>query len=228
MKVNASFEDISDGRLYDLNDMVKADTRGCSGCSACCYGVEQTIVLNPYDMYQICVGSGKSYEALLDDKIELHVEDKLTIPNLRMMDGTNRCGFLNDSARCSIHGYRPSICRLFPLGRYYEEDDFYYFFKAGECVMNDLSKVKVKKWIGINNYNENKKFILAWHGFIKALRFRVKFIRDKKELNEVNQYIINEFYKMSSKQGSPIKSDTDFYNAFYQSLIRAKDKLGVL
>ena len=36
MRRQASLEEISDGHLYGLNDMVKADCGGCSGCSACC------------------------------------------------------------------------------------------------------------------------------------------------------------------------------------------------
>ncbi len=29
-------KEISDGRLYGVNDMVKADCGGCAGCSVCC------------------------------------------------------------------------------------------------------------------------------------------------------------------------------------------------
>ena len=39
MERNVSMDEISDGRLYGLNDMVKADCRDCEGCSACCRGM---------------------------------------------------------------------------------------------------------------------------------------------------------------------------------------------
>lgn len=32
-------KDISDGKFYGINDMVKADCQGCEGCSACCRGM---------------------------------------------------------------------------------------------------------------------------------------------------------------------------------------------
>ncbi len=35
MRRNIRLEEISDGRLYTANDMVKADCRDCEGCSAC-------------------------------------------------------------------------------------------------------------------------------------------------------------------------------------------------
>ena len=44
--------EISDGRLYTANDMVKADCMGCQGCSSCCQGMGDSIVLDPYDMYR--------------------------------------------------------------------------------------------------------------------------------------------------------------------------------
>ena len=39
MEREVSLEDISDGKLYGINDMVRADSGGCEGCSACCRGM---------------------------------------------------------------------------------------------------------------------------------------------------------------------------------------------
>ena len=152
MRIEKSLEEISDGRLYDLNDMVKADTRGCDGCSACCYGVGETMGLNPFDLYQITTFLELPYERLLDTKIELHIEEKLTLPNLKMIGALEGCGFLDKDERCVIHDHRPSVCRMFPLGRYYDQGSFKYIYKPGDCIMPDPSKIKVKKWINIANY----------------------------------------------------------------------------
>ena len=67
MKIKNGLAELSDGKLYGLNDMVKADTRGCDGCSACCHGVGNTIVLNPFDMYELITGTNRTYEELLND-----------------------------------------------------------------------------------------------------------------------------------------------------------------
>ena len=50
MKRNVSLEEISDGRLYGEQDMVKADCHGCNGCHKCCTGMGNSVVLDPYDM----------------------------------------------------------------------------------------------------------------------------------------------------------------------------------
>ena len=34
-----TLEGIYDGRLYDINDVVAADTCGCNGCYTCCHQV---------------------------------------------------------------------------------------------------------------------------------------------------------------------------------------------
>lgn len=222
MRLNVSLEDISDGKLYDINDMVKADTRGCDGCSACCHNNEQFICLNPFDMYQIQTYTNLSYDQLIDQQIELHDEEKIALPNLKMIGEAQACGFLDADERCSIHEARPSICRIFPLGRYYDNNDFKYIFQTGECIKPNLSKVKVKKWIDIDNYKANKAMILAWHGLLKALKWRVKFVRDAQELEEMNTYLIHTFYIDVCPKGE------DFYESFYGKLTIAKDHLGVL
>ena len=44
-----NLDEISDGRLYSSNDMAKTDCKGCDGCSACCHGMGNSIVLDPLD-----------------------------------------------------------------------------------------------------------------------------------------------------------------------------------
>lgn len=50
---NVDLSEISDGKLYDANDMVKADCKGCEGCSACCRGMGKSIVLDPLDVHRL-------------------------------------------------------------------------------------------------------------------------------------------------------------------------------
>ena len=45
MKRYVSLEEISDGRLYGGNDMVKADCHGCKGCHKCCTGMGNSVIL---------------------------------------------------------------------------------------------------------------------------------------------------------------------------------------
>ena len=113
---------ISDGRRYGLNDLVKADCAGCQGCFSCCCGMEDTILLDPYDMYRMAGGLQKTFDQLLEEqKIELNLSGGMDSSQSENGSDSGRCVFLNGTGRCSIHKIRPGICRIFPLGRVYEE-----------------------------------------------------------------------------------------------------------
>ena len=75
MKRQVTMEEISDGKLYTSNDLVKADCGDCEGCHACCTGMGSSIVLDPLDIVRICRGTGAAFETLLAGKIELNVVD---------------------------------------------------------------------------------------------------------------------------------------------------------
>ena len=117
MKRNVTLEEISDGNLYEANDMVKADCQDCKGCSDCCQGLGDTVILDPLDVHRLCAGLKKLPEELLGSVLELGVTDGNILPHLAMKGTEERCVFLNTEGRCSIHDIRPGFCRLFPLGR---------------------------------------------------------------------------------------------------------------
>lgn len=221
MKTNIDLTAISDGRLYDINDLVKVDTGGCQGCSACCHGVGDLVELTPYDVYEMTRRLNLSFEDLLDEHLALRLENGLLLPHLGMQGPDEKCSFLDADGRCTIHSARPGICRLFPLGRVYEQDSFRYFLQAGACVKPRLEKVKIKKWIGIQHYAANKAFIVAWYQLLKALAFRVKFIREEEALHGFRQEVLQSFYRI----GPEVE---DFYAEFYRILPEAKERLGVL
>ena len=220
MRTTNILNEISDGKLYDIEDMVKADTCGCNGCSDCCKDVGDLVVLTPFDIYEMTTYLNTDFDKLLGDKILLRENNKITLPYLKMQDENKNCSFLDKNGRCTIHSKRPNICRLFPLGRAYQDNDFKYFLQVDNCPKEELKDVKVADWINIENYNENKKFILEWYKFIKALTFRLKFVRDEDEIENINQILLDSFYR--------VKIDNDFYKFFEELLPEVKNKLGII
>ena len=220
MRTTNILNEISDGKLYDIEDMVKADTCGCNGCSDCCKDVGDLVVLTPFDIYEMTTYLNADFDKLLGDKILLRENNKITLPYLKMQDKNKNCSFLDKNGRCTIHSKRPNICRLFPLGRVYQDNDFKYFLQVDNCPKEELKDVKVADWINIENYNENKKFILEWYKFIKALTFRLKFVRDEDEIENINQILLDSFYR--------VKIDNDFYKSFEELLPKVKNKLGII
>jgi len=95
----------------------------CKQCGECCRvrGVPLTL----FDIERIEKNTDKEF-ALYDISRKKFVIEK------RIWD--NGCVFLDD-INCTIHKYKPLICRLFPLGVFYNpisESDTPYILKNGE------------------------------------------------------------------------------------------------
>ena len=222
MKRNIDMNEISDGKLYDINDMVKADCNDCKGCSACCQGMGESILLDPLDIYNLTVGLNTTFEQLLAEAVELNVVEGVILPNLKMSKEKESCFFLDENGRCSIHGFRPGICRLFPLGRFYENHDFKYFIQIHECKNPNKTKVKVKKWIDTPNLLVNKKFIIDWHYFIDDVQNKIAKISDENLIKKIDMFILQQFFIERYTETE------DLYEQFNSRLEKAKKELETL
>lgn len=217
MKRNCSLEEISDGKLYSLNDMVRADCQDCKGCSACCRGMGNSIVLDPLDVCRLKKGLNTDFNGLLMSCVQLNVFEGVILPNLKLSGKDESCMFLNDGGRCDIHSYRPGMCRLFPLGRYYENGGHKYFLQIHECRKSSRSKIKISKWLDTPNLKEYEKFIDEWHYFLKNIQDNSEKINES-ELKNINMYILNQFYVTMS-------DNDNFYQIFHERINDAKEIL---
>ncbi len=213
---NVSLEEISDGRLYGLNDMAKLGCNDCAGCSSCCRGMGNTIVLDPYDVWRLTGGLGVSLQQLLTGHLELNVVDGIILPNLKLAGESEQCTFLNDAGRCSIHPYRPGICRLFPLGRYYEENGFRYILQIHECEKPNRSKVKIRKWMDTPDMERYDAYIADWHAFLSKLRTKLEDASPDLA-KSVSMYILQRFYLL------PYDTSRDFYSQYEARIAAAKE-----
>ena len=222
MRRNVDLNEISDGKLYTSNDMVKADCCECQGCSACCRGMGKSIILDPIDLFHLKQATGKDFAGLLNQEIELNVVDGMILPNLKMDPKTDACPFLDENERCGIHAFRSGICRLFPLGRLYEEEGFRYFLLTKECKKENRGKVKVKKWLGITNLKAYEQYISDWHQFLLTCEESIGEL-EKENIQILTTYILRLFYQ------TPYEAEDDgsFYQEFYQRREQVRKTLGI-
>ena len=195
-------------RLYGPQDMVRISSSACAGCGACCRGMGDTIVLDPYDVWQLTYGLGKSFEELMGVNIDLHVEEGVILPHLMMRKDTQECTFLGTDGRCTIHLHRPGICRLFPLGRQFDEEKTSYFIVPEGCVKGGLSKVRIDKWLGIPDLPAYEKFKAQWHSLIRLLKARIAAEPSEEVRRNINLYFVRVFY-MAPYEG--VSSAVAFY-----------------
>lgn len=219
MKREINIEEISDGKLYGINDMVKADCQECKGCFSCCCGMGASIVLDPLDVLRLKNCTGLSFEGLMKENIELNVVDHVILPNLKMNIQDEKCNFLDGAGRCSIHANRPGICRIFPLGRIYEDRSFRYFLQVKECEKTNRSKIKVSKWIDTTRVRDNQKYICEWHYFLKDVEEMI-MEGDADAMRQVSMYVLNSFYVRTIEVEA-------FYEEIAHRMLEAREALGL-
>lgn len=211
-------------RLYDKNEMVKAGCNDCKGCSDCCRGMGDTILLDPLDCVRLSEGFHKSFEELLETTIALHVEDGLILPHMQMTDANGQCVCLNEEGRCSIHAFRPGLCRLFPLGRNYEVGKLKYFLLE-DCPAKNKTKVKIEKWLQVPELSKYETYLTDWHYLLKDFREKATELQSaqgeeadvaQETLKKLNMLLLQVFYI------SPYNAGVDFYGQFHERLERVR------
>lgn len=194
--------------LYSGNDMARLGCNECRGCSSCCRGMGQSIILDPYDFFMLQKVTGQTFAQLMQDKIELHVEEGLILPSVKMQEESDACGFLDRDGRCSIHAYRPGLCRLFPLGRNYDERGLNYFLLEDACQIQNRTKIKIKKWLEIEVLSKYEDFLIAWHNLRKEVQVRIVERRSDSYTQKINVKLLEVFYQ------KPYDVEKDFYSQF--------------
>lgn len=206
---------VSDGRLYNRDDIVKAGCDGCNGCSECCHGMGSSIVLDPYDIFRMTKHCSCTMNDLLAGGVELNIVDGLILPNLKMSGDKDSCYYLNADGRCSIHHGRPGICRMFPLGRIYEKGAYNYFLQIHECPYDNKSSVRVSDWIDTDNIKKYEKYILVWHELLIRWRKLTANCDTEPEMKQYVMYLIMLFYNKAYDLSE------DFYSQFYSRIEEA-------
>lgn len=211
----------TDGKFYELQELVRANCQDCVGCHDCCTGMGDTILLDPYDVWNLKKVTGLTMQELLESgKAALTVSGGLVLPHIQMDSKTDACPFLNVEGRCSIHAFRPGMCRLFPLGRNYENEKMNYILLTDECKKKNRSKIKVSQWIGINPAEKYHAFVLRWHDFRKHLSEVFKEAEED-EIKSLTMYVLQTFYFTFDA------AEDAFFEAISQKLDYVEHMLGI-
>ena len=216
-------------RLYTSRDMVRVQNPNCEGCGACCRDMGDSIVLDPYDVCMMTHHLGRSFSEMNGNEIGLHVDRGMILPHLNMKkiestgsndaDNVLACSFLNEDGRCSIHAFRPGLCRLFPLGRDYDGTGFRYFVVEDACPKPGKSKVRVEQWLGVTDLKQYEAFISSWHYFVRQAQETLAAIEDPEYQQRLNLFFLQVFY------ATPYSPVEDFYHLFEMRLEQARSVL---
>lgn len=203
-------------RFYDLNDLVRADCHDCMGCSSCCRDMGDSILMDPYDVFQLQKTGKNIQELMAGGAVALTVWEGMILPHLQMNEATGACSFLSEEGRCSIHECRPGICRLFPLGRNYSDGKMNYFLLEQACENHSRSKIKVSRWLGIEPAEDYHRFVLEWHDFRHEM-LDILSEAEEEQAKQLNLYLLKTFFLM------PYETKTDFYPQFAKRAARIRE-----
>lgn len=202
--------------LFESYKNVKIGCRDCKGCSDCCRGMGNSVILDPFDFFRLEAGLQCTPEELLTGQVELNIHDGLILPNLKMTGEKEQCMFLDAGGRCGIHSFRPGLCRLFPLGRNYEDGKLSYFILPDAChFTKDRTKVKIRDWIDIEPMEQYERFLTDWHYHLKKLREKTAALPEdqwESGVKSISMNILQNFYL------NPYDQKRDFYDQFYERM----------
>lgn len=204
--------------LFEAYKKVNIGCHDCQGCSDCCRGMGNSIILDPFDFYQLEKGLECTAQELLAKVVELNLSEGLILPNLRMQQEGEKCAFLNEAGRCGIHAFRPGLCRLFPLGRNYAQGKLSYFILEEACSKpGERTKVKIADWIGIEEMRDYERFLTDWHYYLNGIREKTAALPENEwesAVKNASMHILNVFYLKT------YCTEQDFYPQFYERMKR--------
>ena len=232
---NQEIEHSLDNKKYTHEDLVTIACNECAGCSDCCHEMGDSIVLDPYDIWnfmshmRLAGGAQITFDILVseDGPYELSVYDGIIMPNIKMV-APGKCPFLSEQGRCTIHPIRSGLCRLYPLGRLFEVDEndqeslSYYIldYELG-CKIKNRTNVKVSDWIGIPDIRSYEDFLIQWH----QIKRQTSTFYEQIYLTGAHEQNVLEKYQLKFLEIFYMKPYKNFFEEFDERIASWKDDI---
>lgn len=149
----------------------------CRRCGNCCRELENQLMLEPLDAYNLARFLRERGKAsYIDDVYTWYahpdmLEGRLPIYLLNTEGLDHACVFLKDG-RCTVYEVRPYVCRIYPFGvRPGQRGKAFEYYRCVDRHSNHFSggRVQVKDWLYKNFARENREFWSAEGGILPTL-----------------------------------------------------------
>lgn len=145
----------------------------CNQCGQCCRNRDD-ILLSPYDLNRVAHALFVPPKTVIDRYCNLYVGENSRLPVvvIRPLGKERVCPFLKNN-RCTIHASKPTVCALFPLGRFaaVKEDkpgETQYFLQPVHCGTKSETHT-VRSWLTSFDLLESDAWFHAWQNAILRL-----------------------------------------------------------
>lgn len=180
----------------------------CQLCGACCRQVENSLMLEPMDIYHLgrfLRKRGEPIEGLEDVLTEYaHADllmDCLPIFLLNTVGQDHACVFLKDG-RCDVYEVRPRICRLYPFSVAPGDrgKDFLYCLCTERPHHFTGGLVSVKDWFYQNFSKDARQFIKADYDALPVLGKAVREMGAARFKSMLFQFLFYRYYNYDLDQ----------------------------
>ena len=158
----------------------------CTCCGKCCVDRED-ILLPPRDVYRLAKELNLDPVSFFHQYCETYIGGNSRIPIVRLkpVGNAKRCPLLH-KRKCMVHHAKPSVCALYPLGRFLEvkkqdgqdklpEPKIRYLLQPCDC--GDRSEEHtVRQWLSNFDISLEDQVFLRWNQMVASVGPRLKNI----------------------------------------------------
>ena len=159
----------------------------CKNCGSCCKNT--MIVLYPFDIKNICAHLNLT-STKFHQQYSIFSLDETKIERCLLRNRPD-CPFRADR-QCQIYPSRPIRCRLYPIGRYFEEDKITYIIAEQNCLGFESGKKQtIAEWLKQQEITQFDKLTKDWNNFL--IRLKENEQRDNKMFKVIFRKVFYDF-----------------------------------
>lgn len=172
----------------------------CNQCGRCCIN-QDTIILNPVDIFNIAKKKGMTTLEVVEAYTEVYIGPSSRIPIVHLLpNGPNGACPLLENGLCSVHDCKPLVCALFPLGRVaitrkdeqpHERQEPLVKYSFNGCPFGSGEDVNtVRSWLAKFGISEHDELNLLWD----KLRLNLSQMVMRMEAANISQAGLERFW----------------------------------
>lgn len=189
-----------DLEIWKRNELKPEDTFSfeCKMCGSCCRKREEPILITGADVYRISRALGTTMMETVITKTTSYIGDVSHMPVLILKERFDGSCPLLRKGKCIVHQDKPTVCALFPLGRFYDSSagEFHYFLNSNSCQATSGAGRfwTLQDWLDKFEIEKTEKMTQAWNRLIGGIVAQTHKMRRDKIQGRLLEILLSALY----------------------------------